>query len=279
MTQSLKTDVDYNDPDFISALDDMSIWSAPFGIKLLSLVQYRRNIRALDIGFGAGFPLLELAMRLGSTCRVFGIDPWKAAFERTRFKMHHAGVHNVELVEGVAERMPFEKDFFDLIVSNNGLNNVQDLRTTLSECSRVSRAGGQLVFTFNTNQTFAGFYEVFRDVLRDAGWTELVATVDEHIEQKRKPVEQYTALLREEKFRIVGMDEDEFYFQFSDATAMFHHFFMQIFIGSWKELVPEHARENIFQQMEQRLNRSAAQGNGLSMHVPFVTMNCLNVKE
>ena len=151
MTQYLKTELNFNDTELLSALDDMSFWSAPFGIKLLNLTVERielvQRIRALDIGFGSGFPLIELAMRLGPTCKVFGIDPWEAARERTKFKLTYISVQNVELVKGVAEQMPFESDFFDLIVSNNGLNNVQDLPKTLSECSRVSRPGAQFVFT------------------------------------------------------------------------------------------------------------------------------------
>jgi arsenite methyltransferase len=279
MTQYLKSELDFNDPNFISALDDMSIWSAPFGLKLLSLVQYRKNIRALDIGFGAGFPLLELAMRLGPTCRVFGLDPWKTAFERTRFKMNYAGIHNVELTEGVAERMPFEDNFFNLIVSNNGLNNVQDLPKSLSECSRVSSPGSQLVFTFNTNKTFAKFYDVFRTALSDGGRKDLTTNVDEHINQKRKPVEEVTALLKKSHFQIVDLCEDEFDFKFSDATAMFRHFFMQIFIGGWKEIVPVPLRDTIFQNVEHQLNILAEQNGGLSMNVPFVTLNCKNVKD
>ena len=238
MTHYLKTELNFNDPDFLSALDDMSFWSAPFGIKLLSLVQYKKNIRALDLGFGSGFPLIELAMRLGPTYTVFGIDPWKAAHERTKFKTQYSGVQNVELVEGVAEHMPFENNYFDLTVSNNGLNNVQDLSKTLHECGRVSRPGSQFVFTFNTNKTFAGFYDVFREVLNESGLQKFLGKVDDHIYEKRRPVAEYTKLLEQANFHITGLYEDEFDFKFSDATAMFNHFFMQIFIAGWKELVP-----------------------------------------
>ena len=55
--------------------DEFPFWSAPFGTKLLDMINYRRGITALDIGFGTGFPLVELAMRLGPTCTVRGIDP------------------------------------------------------------------------------------------------------------------------------------------------------------------------------------------------------------
>jgi len=38
--------------------------------------------------------------------------------------------------------MPLEDDFFSLIVSNNGLNNVEDLEATLAECYRVMKCEG-----------------------------------------------------------------------------------------------------------------------------------------
>jgi arsenite methyltransferase len=61
--------------------DELPLWSAPFGIKLLEEVPLRKNIRALDIGFGTGFPLLELAQQLGASSVVYGIDPWEEAVE------------------------------------------------------------------------------------------------------------------------------------------------------------------------------------------------------
>lgn len=278
MTLYLKTDLNFDDPDFLSALDDMSFWAAPFGIKLLQLIHYNKNIQALDIGFGSGFPLVELAMRLGPTCKVFGIDPWKAAHDRTKFKLNYTGVQHAELIEGVAECMPFASDAFDLIVSNNGLNNVQDLGKTLSECRRVSRSGAQFVFTFNSDRTFAEFYRVFRDVLNESGMRDLVPGVDKHIYEKRKPIAEYRQLLEQSDFHIDALYEDEFDFKFSDATAMLNHFSMKIFLSSWKELVPPESREKIFQKIECTLNQIADRQHGLSMNVPFVTMDCRNRK-
>ena len=94
---------------------------------MLDTVRYKRKIRALDIGFGLGFPLIELAMRLGSSSRIYGIDPWHAGMERARWKKEIMNVQNVELIRGLAEDMPFEDSFFDLLVSNNGINNVRSL--------------------------------------------------------------------------------------------------------------------------------------------------------
>ena len=46
---------DFNDKTLVSCYDEVSLWSAPFGKVLFEMVNYRRNIRALDIGFGTGY--------------------------------------------------------------------------------------------------------------------------------------------------------------------------------------------------------------------------------
>ena len=81
---------DENNPALVSAIDDAPLWSAPFGLALLKEVDLRANLVALDVGSGLGFPSIELAQRLGSTGRVFGIDPWTAANERARRKIDAA---------------------------------------------------------------------------------------------------------------------------------------------------------------------------------------------
>ena len=66
---------DFNFVKLIDVFDELPIWSAPFGLKLLDYVDYKTNISAIDIGFGTGFPLTELALRLGESSIVYGIDP------------------------------------------------------------------------------------------------------------------------------------------------------------------------------------------------------------
>ena len=106
-------------------------------------------------------------MRLGNSCKVYGIDPWEAAVERIKTKINIYGITNTEIITGVAEKIPLPDNSVDLIFSNNGLNNVNDLEAVLNECSRVSKIGSQLVFTFNTDKTMIEFYSVLEDVLRE----------------------------------------------------------------------------------------------------------------
>ncbi len=132
-------------PDFVSVIDELPLWSAPFGLKLLEAIKIRKKITVLDIGSGLGFPVLEIAMRLGESCKVYGIDPWKEAVNRIRQKISFYGIRNVEIFDGVAENIPLPDHSVDLIVSNNGINNVNDLSKTLLECTRVCKPGGQFV--------------------------------------------------------------------------------------------------------------------------------------
>ena len=106
MTSYLEKHFDLNSEDLIEVIDELPFWSAPFGIELLHNIKLKKNIQALDIGFGLGFPLTELAMRLGSTSKVFGIDPWETAIKRTENKIKAYGITNVELINGVSEDIP-----------------------------------------------------------------------------------------------------------------------------------------------------------------------------
>jgi hypothetical protein len=64
----IETEFDLCDPRIVSIVDDLPLWSAPFGMKLLEKVKIAGVNRAIDIGSGTGFPIVELADRLGKKC-------------------------------------------------------------------------------------------------------------------------------------------------------------------------------------------------------------------
>jgi arsenite methyltransferase len=270
---------DYNDPSLVSAYDELPLWSAPFGLALLNTVKLRANMKVLDIGCGAGFPLLELAQRLGATCQVFGLDPWDGAIERAKFKIRKYAVNNAAIVSGVAEKIPFDDNYFDLIVSNNGLNNVTDCQASLAECFRACCPGAEMVITMNLPETMMEFYSSFEEVLKKLGMNSEIQKMYDHISSKRRPIKDTNDLLIKNGFQIIGVSEDSFKMRFLDGSAMLNHYFIRLaFLDGWKNILQPNDVDKVFTVLEDRLNRLAEKNGQLCLTIPFACIDCRKPK-
>lgn len=274
MKKYLNSKFDYN--EIMDVMDELPLWAAPFGLKLLEFIRYKKNITALDIGFGAGFPLTELAMRLGDSSLVYGIDPWKKAVERTMRKLEAYEINNVKLIEGVAENIPLENNSIDLIVSNNGINNVNDIGKVIAECSRVVKSGGQFVMTMNTSKSMFEFYDALKFILQQLSLDKEIEAINEHIAHKRPAVNSIKLILQENGFRIIDLEYEQFNLRFADGTAMLNHNFIRLaFMDSWVEIIPQDKVEEIFGLTEKELNKQAGLTGGLKLSIPFVLINAV----
>jgi len=266
---------DGNNKKFTDAVDEVAVWSAPFGFTLLNTIKMKRGIKALDIGCGTGFPLIELSTRLDVESRVYGIDPWENAVQRVKEKIELYEIKNAEVKTGTAEELPFEENYFDLIVSNNGVNNVQDLNKTLSECYRVLKPGGQFVFTFNLPETFKQFYDIFEETMNDLGLLKEIGKMHEHIFSKRKPVGFMKNITEKNKFKISEIKEESFKYRFSDGTSFLYYPMIRFhFLPSWIELLPARRVEEVFEITEAKLNKSASENGELTITVPYACFSC-----
>ena len=264
-----------SDRHWATLLDELPLWSAPFGLMLLDKVRHRPGLRALDLGFGAGFPLLELAQRLGPSARVWGLDPWVPGLLRLREKQAVLRLSNLLPVRGRAEAMPFRDGVFDLLVSNNGLNNMADLDRVLPECRRVARPGAQLLATMNLPETMTEFYVALEAVLLDMGRRAEAAAIERHIFDKRKPREWLHRLFEDSGFRIAAAEESSFKLRFTDGTAMFRHALIRLaFLEPWEAIVAPEVRADVFGRVESRLNAAAAAAGSLSLTIPFECFDC-----
>ncbi len=262
---------EYASPDLVSAFDDLNVWAAPFGLVLLDTMRLRGTSSALDVGCGAGFPLLEIADRLGPGKRVTGLDPWEAALARAGSKARTRGLGHVELVLGTAEEMPFSDATFDLIVSNNGLNNVADPVRALAHCARVARPGAQLVITANLPASMRELYDVYESVLRDRGREDLLPRVAAHIDHKRKPVATLLAWIEAAGFRDVKAHERSFRMRFASGAAVFRAWFMRLgFIEAWASVLPADQVGDVLDQIEARLDEHARVHGEVALTIPFV---------
>ncbi|NLF41374.1 MAG: class I SAM-dependent methyltransferase [Bacteroidales bacterium] len=272
----LENEFSSKDAQLVDTLDELSLWSAPFGLKLLDGIRYKKNIASLDIGFGNGFPLIEIAMRLGKSSKVFGMDLWDEAIERAEKKISLYKVKNIEIIRGSAEDMPFEGAYFDLITSNNGLNNIENPDKALSECYRVLKPGGQFIQSFNLEGTMSVLYQAMEEVLLKEGMMQHIGLMKSHIFEKRKPLELIVKKLEDQGFIVNSITRDTFSYKFVDGTTMFEYFFIRFaFLESWKKIIEPEKQEYIFDGIERKLNQIAELQGTLMLDVPFVVIDCL----
>jgi arsenite methyltransferase len=278
MQNFLKSRYDLDDPDLVSVIDDLPLWSAPFGLKLLDTIKLRPGMTVLDIGSGIGFPIIELSQRLDRSSHVYGIDPWEEGLRRINRKTRMWDIRNVNIVRGKAEDLPFNDQSFGLIVSNNGINNVQEERQVFKELTRVSKKQAQLVVTVNLPDTMSSFYQAYEQTLRRHGKLEEIDRLKEHIFSKRKPLSHTEDLIERAGFKIRHVFKDSFDFRFADGSTMLRHFFIKLaFLTSWKSILQEPDVEPIFGDLEVELNRLAREKGELRLGIPWVCIDSQRV--
>ncbi len=120
----------------------LSFWQDPrWRRALVDAVGPRVGERILDVATGTGMVAAELRAR--ADCTVVGLDqsPQMLATARARFAGEGA---RVELIEGEAERLPFEDASFDALTFTYLLRYVEDPPATMRELARVVRPGGRV---------------------------------------------------------------------------------------------------------------------------------------
>ena len=264
----LQFDADFSSPRIIAAYDELPLWSAMFGLLLLDEVPLTRVGTALDVGCGTGFPLIELAERLGSGARVHGLDPWSAALARAAEKIASRDTPNVTLHEGSASAMPFADATFDLIVSNLGVNNFEDRAGSIRECRRVARSGAVIALTTNLQGHMQELYAMFDEVLSGSDAGDARRRLQEHVGH-RATVASVRDLLENGGFSVTRVVERTKPMRFANGTALFNHHFIKLgFLDAWKKVVPDREAE-VFTHLRRRLDEAAATIGELALTIPM----------
>jgi ubiquinone/menaquinone biosynthesis C-methylase UbiE len=218
VTEYLDFAADWSNPDAVDAYDEVSLWSSLAGRLMLDNVPLRAGMTVLDVGCGTGFPLLELAQRLGPDARAVGVDPWRRALGRAALKRRVWAVRQASLIAGDAVALPFRDASFDRIASNLGLNNFADPAAAVQECARVLKRDGHIAITTNLQGHMLEFYDVFEAVLQDAGMDIALRQLDGHV-RHRTTVEGVRELFAGAGVAECRIVEEAATLRFADGSA------------------------------------------------------------
>ncbi len=114
----------------------------------LDMLSVRTGARILEVGFGTGHSLMQLARAVGPAGRVFGIDLSEEMLRITQERAHEEGLDDrVELVCGDAVHLPYPSGMLDGIFMSFTLElfDTPEIPQVLAECRRVLKDGGRLV--------------------------------------------------------------------------------------------------------------------------------------
>jgi arsenite methyltransferase len=130
----------------VDALPDRAVESFAGVNNPFSLRHLKRGERVVDVGSGAGFDAFVAAGQVGDKGRVIGIDMTPEMVAKSRASADALGLKQVEFREGLAEALPVEDGWADVVISNGAINLCADKRTVFAEIQRVLRPGGALQF-------------------------------------------------------------------------------------------------------------------------------------
>jgi len=134
------------DQDFVGSLPDVAVESFAGVANPFALRPLFKGEKVVDVGSGAGFDSFVAAHQVGPTGTVVGIDMTEEMLAKSRSTVGKLGLANVEFREGLAERLPVEDGWADVVISNGVINLCADKKTAFSEIYRVLCPGGRLQF-------------------------------------------------------------------------------------------------------------------------------------
>jgi arsenite methyltransferase len=134
------------DTAIVDALPDEAVESFAGVANPFSLRHLEIGEQVVDVGSGAGFDAFVAANHVGRAGRVVGVDMTPEMLDKSRATASKLGLDNVEFREGLAESLPVDDGWADVVISNGVINLCADKRAVFAEIRRVLRPGGWLQF-------------------------------------------------------------------------------------------------------------------------------------
>lgn len=108
---------------------------------ILEFLPLKPGMKILDLGTGSGYLAFPIA-REYTEISIVGLDIVEKALEDNRIRAEKEGLRNINFVTYDGIQFPFADGEFDMVISRYALHHFPDIQKSISEVSRVIKAGG-----------------------------------------------------------------------------------------------------------------------------------------
>lgn len=134
------------DQELVAALPDQAVESFAGVAHPFELRALHPGERVVDVGAGSGFDSFVASMQVAPDGHVVGVDMTDEMLDKATRTAAELGDQRVEFRKGLAEDLPVDDEWADVVISNGVINLCADKATVLAEIRRVLRPGGVLQF-------------------------------------------------------------------------------------------------------------------------------------
>ena len=99
----------------------------------------------VDLGSGRGNDVIRMAEDAGLTGFAYGIDISEGMVSKAKANIAKFEIENAEILQAELEKLPFENDKINLVISNCTINHASDKQAVWNEVFRILKPGGRFV--------------------------------------------------------------------------------------------------------------------------------------
>jgi ubiquinone/menaquinone biosynthesis C-methylase UbiE len=197
------------------------IWSRRFGRMLMRDLTVPGKAMVLDVNCGSGYPSLDILRKMDEQGRIIAIDTSSPLLDEARSKAGKlSGKRIFFRSESTLPKLSFAEEVYDLVLSNAGLQQLDDPEPAVRECARVTKLGGRVIATYPLAGTFGEFHDLFREVLVKGDYKDAIDRLDAYL-TRYPPLEQAAGWFEDAGLTDIETEFESFTLLFKSSREFF----------------------------------------------------------